>query len=237
MILLLIKKGTTMNTSFKILTLTALVLLTGCGEKSAALNYQAAPLSHQQSVPIAQSAPMPIKRIITKRADITVEVDNIEKASIALKELLQKEQGYIVNANSYEERYQATVKVPTKSLNLTLDNIAMLGKKVSQNISQMDVTNQMVNSEARLKNLMLFRDKMQNLLTQTTKIEEILKIERELRRVLTEIDSIEGQLKYLKDAVILSPISVNFREKTVYGPLGYIANGIWWVTKKLFVIK
>jgi len=226
-----------MNTSFKILTLTALVLLTGCGEKSAALNYQSTPLSHQQSVPIAQSAPIPIKRIITKRADITVEVDNIEKASIALKELLQKEQGYIVNANSYEERYQATVKVPTKSLNLTLDNIAMLGKKVSQNISQMDVTNQMVNSEARLKNLMLFRDKMQNLLTQTTKIEEILKIERELRRVLTEIDSIEGQLKYLKDAVILSPISVNFREKTVYGPLGYIANGIWWVTKKLFVIK
>jgi seryl-tRNA synthetase len=88
------------------------------------------------------------------------------------------------------------------------------------------MTNQFIDNEARLKNLLLFRDKMKALLDRTSNIEEIVKIEKELRRVQIEIDSIQGQQKYLKDALALTPIRVNFKEKRVYGPLGYIANGI-----------
>jgi hypothetical protein len=78
---------------------------------------------------------------------------------------------------------------------------------------------------------------MKKLLNRTSNIDEIVRIEREIRRVQIEIDSLKGRQKYLEDVVALSPISVDFKEKTVYGPIGYIANGLWWVTKKLFVIK
>ncbi|SFV54069.1 hypothetical protein MNB_SV-14-1707 [hydrothermal vent metagenome] len=78
---------------------------------------------------------------------------------------------------------------------------------------------------------------MKVLLNRTSNIEEILLIEREINRVQTEIDMIERNLKSMHSSVEMSPISVNLEEKTIYGPLGYIANGIWWVTKKLFVIR
>jgi len=41
----------------------------------------------------------------------------------------------------------------------------------------------------------------------------------------------------MQGSVNMSPIGVTLNEKTIYGPLGYIGNGIWWVVKKLFVIR
>lgn len=94
-----------------------------------------------------------------------------------------------------------------------------------------------VNIQERLKNLKLFRDKMKTLLNQTSKIEDVLRIEREVNRVQTEIDMIESQMKNMQSSVDMSPIEVSLKEKTIYGPLGYVGHGIWWIVKKMFVIR
>jgi len=231
-----------MSKRIKIITIATLAIFTGCGSKN--YSKSASPVIYQNSTAYSSpsmhevaSAPLPAKRIVTKRANISVDVKNINQAKDALLILIEKNGGHIVTANLYEKRYNASAKVPSTKLMETLDEIATLGEKTAQSISQNDVTAQFVDNEARLKNLLLFRDKMKALLNQTSNIEEIVKIERELRRVQTEIDSIEGRQKYLKDAVALTPIGVNFKEKRVYGPLGYVAHGIWWATKKLFIIK
>jgi len=78
---------------------------------------------------------------------------------------------------------------------------------------------------------------MKALLNQTSKIEEILRIEREINRVQTEIDMIESQIKNMQGSVDMSPIEVSLKEKTIYGPIGYIGHGIWWVLKKMFIIR
>ena len=227
-----------MKKIFRMLAILTMLFFVGCGAKSSSANYpEPVVYSATPSMIPVENAPVPVRRIITKRANIIVEVDRLDDAKKGLETIIEKSGGHIVHDSLYEDRYNASLKVPSIKLQAILDKISNLGDKISQSISQNDVTNQFVDSEARLKNLILFRDKMKNLLNQTTDIEEILKIERELRRVQTEIDSIKGRLKYLKDAVALSPIEVTFEEKTIYGPLGYIFNGIWWVTKKLFVIK
>jgi hypothetical protein len=227
-----------MKKIFRMLAILTILFFVGCGAKSSSANYpEPVVYSATPSMIPVENAPMPVRRIITKRANIIVEVDRLDDAKKGLETIIEKSGGHIVHDSLYEDRYNASLKVPSIKLQAILDKISNLGDKISQSISQDDVTNQFVDNEARLKNLILFRDKMKNLLNQTTNIEEILKIERELRRVQTEIDSIKGRLKYLKDAVSLSPIEVTFEEKTIYGPLGYIFNGIWWVTKKLFVIK
>jgi len=227
-----------MKKIFRMLAILTMLFFVGCGAKSSSANYpEPVVYSATPSMIPVENAPVPVRRIITKRANIIVEVDRLDDAKKGLETIIEKSGGHIVHDSLYEDRYNASLKVPSIKLQAILDKISNLGDKISQSISQDDITNQFVDSEARLKNLILFRDKMKNLLNQTTDIEEILKIERELRRVQTEIDSIKGRLKYLKDAVALSPIEVTFEEKTIYGPLGYIFNGIWWVTKKLFVIK
>ena len=232
-----------MSKRIKIITIATLTIFTGCGTKN--YSNSPSPIVYQNSTAYSSPsmsehyspAPLPAKRIVTQRANISVDVENIDKAKDALLILIEKSGGHIVNANLYEESYDASAKVPSTKLMETLDEIATLGEKTAQSISQNDVTTQFVDNEARLKNLLLFRDKMKALLNRTSNIEEIVKIERELRRVQTEIDAITGQQNYLKDAVALTPIGINFKEKRVYGPLGYIAHGLWWATKKLFIIK
>ena len=230
-----------MSNTIKLISLATLIALTGCGSKNYA--QESSPVVYQNAAPYTTGispAPMPVpqtQRIITKRAFIELEVDNIEKAKSELVSLIEKNSGHIINSNLSENNYHASVKVPPTHLVKTLEEISNLGDKISQSMSQNDVTAQFVDNEARIKNLILFREKMKALLNKTSNIEEILTIEKELRRVQTEIDSITGRQKYLKDAVALTPINVDFKEKTVYGPLGYLANGIWWVTKKLFIIK
>ena len=233
-----------MRNQLKLSILVTAILFTGCGGKYSNITSQSSSEGNTNIYPSAviyqdtsSIAPLLDKRIITKSADISVEVNTIDKAQKALAILIEKSGGYITNSNSYENRYNASIKVPSTKLIETLDSIAKLGDKTSQSISQSDVTNQFVDNEARLKNLILFHDKMQKLLNRTTNIEEIVKIEKEIRRVQIEIDRLKGRQKYLKDAVALSPINVDFKEKTIYGPIGYIANGVWWVTKKLFIIK
>jgi len=231
-----------MTKTLKLSIIVTALLFIGCGAKYSKTSSEGTPSTYQSAVIYQDSSPIvptpiAVKRIVTKRADISVEVDTIEEATKGLVALIEKSGGYITNSNGYENRYNASVKVPSVKLVETLDAIAKLGNKTSQSISQSDVTDQFVDNEARIKNLILFRDKMKKLLNRTSNIDEIVRIEREIRRVQIEIDSLKGRQKYLADAVALSPINVDFKEKTVYGPIGYIANGLWWVTKKLFVIK
>ncbi len=198
------------------------------------------PITYQQTARATpmMASPVGAKRKITMSANIEVEVDNINKATKELTLLLKSYSGHIENTRLSEDGYYyANIKVPSEKLISTLDAIAKLGEKTSQSINKRDITERFTNHEERLKNLKIFKDKMKLLLNRTSNIEEILRIERELNRIQTEIDMLERNLKDMQSSVEMSPISVNLKEKTIYGPLGYVGNGIWWAIKKLFVIR
>ncbi len=221
-------------------------LFTACGSKSHVASYsvaEASPTSVTYRNPYISDTPVPApiapRRLVTTSASITVEVDKITEAHKKLLGMVEEMKGYIENDNLAEERgrYYARVKVPSAQLESALNQIGSLGEKVSQSVHKQDVTNSVSNQEEQLKNLKLFRDKMKTLLDRTSNIEEILKIERELNRVQTQIDMIERSLKQLAGQIEVSPIQVELEEKTIYGPLGYVGHGIWWAVKKLFVIR
>jgi hypothetical protein len=65
--------------------------------------------------------------------------------------------------------------------------------------------------------------------------DDILKIERELNRTQSEIDRLEGRMKYLNSQVNYASIELSAEKQTTYGPLGYFFMGIWWGVEKLFI--
>ena len=226
-----------------LLTLPIVLLLSACGSKvsSSAVNMAQPAMVYQETearaMPLTAPLTMP-KRMVAMRADVSLEVDDINNAKEQLLSLVENVSGHIENARLSEGGYyHASIKVPSDKLMPTLEAIDKLGERTSQSIDRRDITKRFINMKERLKNLKLFRDKMKSLLSQTTKIEDILQVERELNRVQTEIDMIESQMKNMQSSVDMSPIDVSLKEKTVYGPLGYVGNGLWWVVKKLFVIK
>jgi len=231
-----------------LLLLTTLLLLSACNSKSdyaspTMVTSHSMPIAYEEVSPYADNAPvnthstMP-KRMIAMRADISMDVDELEIAKDKVLALVEQFSGQIdndrISDNGY---YHASLQVPSLKLMPLLEAIEELGEKTSLSVNKRDITKHFINIQERLKNLKLFRDKMKTLLNQTSKIEEILRIEREVNRVQTEIDMIESQMKNMQGSVDMSPLEVSLKEKTIYGPLGYVGHGIWWVVKKMFVIR
>ena len=178
------------------------------------------------------------ERLYVLTASQTVEVKEIASAMKQVDSVIQKSGGY-VQSQSVREEEQAylVLRVPAPQLRPVLDAMAALGSEESRSVASQDVTEQYIDTEARLKNAIALRDRLKALLGQAKGVKDILEIEKELTRVQSDIDSMEGRLKKLKGQVDLAQIDLTLKRKKILGPLGYIVYGIGWVIQKLFVIN
>lgn len=177
-------------------------------------------------------------RKIIKSASLSLSVDHIDETAIAISRIVGEYNGYIHSNNRYsEKRANVSLKVPSAQLEKFVEDLSDLGEVLSKSTSAHDVTGQIIDIDARLKNLFILRTRYRDLLSKANTVGEIISIEKELAEVQTEIDSIEGKRNALLDQVSLSSVYVTIEEKTIYGPLGYVGKGVVWVISKLFVIK
>lgn len=69
--------------------------------------------------------------------------------------------------NIYERDQKSismTVKVPVSSLDASIEEISSLGKPISKSLSTRDITEEMIDIDARLTNLIALRDRFRKLL-------------------------------------------------------------------------
>ena len=78
----------------------------------------------------------------------------------------------------------------------------------SENAGSEDVTEQFIDLEARLRSALREEQSLLSLLERADTVSNILTIERELARVRSEIERLQGQLNYLSRRVDLATISV-----------------------------
>ncbi len=70
-----------------------------------------------------------------------------------------------------------------------------------------------------------------------TKIEDTLKIERELSRVQTELDQMKASMKSMQSKVAHSTFDLSINRDRITGPLGAVKDGTGWVFDKLFYLN
>jgi hypothetical protein len=136
-----------------------------------------------------------------------------------------------------DESASLTLRIPAKAFKTTLSDLETLGSVTYRSIEGEDVTEQYIDVEARLKNKVVLRDRLKQLLEKATEVKDILAIETELNRVQADIDSMEGRIKSLKGQVEYATVRLSLERKQILGPLGYLFKGLWWGVEKLFVIR
>jgi len=136
-----------------------------------------------------------------------------------------------------DEWTRLTLRIPARIFKAALSDLESLGTLTYRNIEGVDVTEQYVDLEARLKNKAALRDRLKQLLEKATEVKDILAIETELNRVQADIDSMEGCIKSLKGQVEYATVTLSLNRKPIPGPLGYLFKGLWWGVEKLFVIR
>jgi Domain of unknown function (DUF4349) len=176
------------------------------------------------------------ERKLIKRSWITLGVKDLASSQQEAKKIIEQQNGYIQNTQDEQGKsFNISIRIPQENYLPTLQQLRLVGDVISENENVQDVTTEFIDNQARLDNLYKLRNRIQLLLNRADRIEDILKIERELNRTQSEIDRLEGRMKYLNGQVDYASIELTGEKQKTYGPLGYFFMGIWWGVEKLFV--
>lgn len=183
-------------------------------------------ISAQGSRAATTSTPM-----LVRRADTSLVVEDVTAAAVQIRGIAAAAGGSILNesiqggpATDVERRSgNITIQVPADRLDDTLTQLESIGEMATRNTSADDVSAQYVDVESRVTSLRASVDRMRTLLSEATAIADIISIESELSRRTADLEAMEGQLKYLKDQVAMSPISITLTTNKV--DLGFEGGG------------
>ncbi len=186
--------------------------------KLSSLGYVAAGGGGGQPVTPAQSAPRPSPRKLIKTIEMAIEVRKPEEVSATLQTLAETLGGYVsgVGANRLADgamQVTLTLRIPVEKLDAARAEVKKLAVKVlSEQLHTEDVTDQLVDLDARLKTLKATEAELQALLAESRakarKVEEIMAIFRELTEIRTQIEQIGAQVLELDRQVAYSTLQV-----------------------------
>lgn len=151
-------------------------------------------------------------RQIISQGSMSVQVQNVPAASAQVRAIAEGVGGFVEQLSSFGvDEFQETtmsVRVPQDEFFSVFEQIKSLGKVQSENAGSEDVTERFIDLEARLKSSQREEESLLSLLDRANQVSEILTIERELARVRTELEQVQGQLNFLERRVDLATITV-----------------------------
>ncbi|MEJ7732322.1 MAG: DUF4349 domain-containing protein [Polyangiaceae bacterium] len=142
-------------------------------------------------------------------ATLTMAVFEVKK-SLGDVEALARELGGFLSRRSDT---QISIRVPVARFDDAIGRLEKMGDVVARNVTAEDVTEEFFDLDVRLKSSRAVRDRLEQLLQKAVKVEDSVLIERELTRVVGEIERIEGRMKFLRDRASYSTITVDFRAR------------------------
>jgi hypothetical protein len=167
---------------------------------------------------LASTAEAAESREIIYTGEMTVEVDDVLQSAKSIEELIETSKGFLGSRTSNTDAQGNTstiisMRVPAATFDAVVEQLRTLGEVRSERINAEDVTKQALDLEARLKNLRREEGVIAELFRREGKIEAILQVERELARVRGEIEQGESSLRYLRENVRFSTITVTLNPK------------------------
>lgn len=152
------------------------------------------------------------ERSLIYTGTITVQVDSVPQAADRAIALTVGMRGIVAGDSRSidEQRSQATLvlRVPADRFTSTLDDLAELGTEQSRQVNAEDVTEQLVDLNARIATQQASLDRVRELLARAQTIAEIVSLESELTRRQAELDSLLQRRATMSGLVELATITV-----------------------------
>lgn len=180
--------------------------------------------SADAGVTLAKSPPSPsapgsgdIQRKLLKEGSVRFETHDIRETHAFITTLCRDHNAYIASEsqNAYGSRLQQdlTVRIPADRFDAYVSNlVAHAGRVEQKSIDVSDVTEEFIDTEARMKTKKELEQRYRDLLRQAKNVSEVIAVEAQLVNVRADIESMEGRLKYLNDRVSLSTLDITFYE-------------------------
>ena len=163
-------------------------------------------------------------RYLVKNANLTIETEDARKASDMLVAAVEELGGYVSDFREAVDQLgrrsiHVQVRVPAGKFQTSMERLEPLGKVLSRQVTTEDVTEQFVDTDARLRNLKRTEERLLAHLDRTGELEDIVKVEHELTRVREQIEVFEGRLRFLSHRVAFSTINITIQERPKAEPV------------------
>jgi len=160
-------------------------------------------------------------RMILKTASLTVQVEDVAAAEVALRHLAESSGGFVVESSQVRgddgdtPEVHITFRVPAEKFDATLAAVEKMARRVLyRNVRGEDVTEEYVDLDARRRNLEASRARLLALLEKATDVAGAVEANKALTEVQGELERAEGRLKYLQRSAALSTVSVDLSQDT-----------------------
>jgi len=177
---------------------------------------QVAPQKAPQDTPGKENAPAPVavqpvqqqERQLVRTATVDLVSDNVLNAIGEVKNRAQAAGGFAGQENSTEQRGTVTVRVPSAELDRIVADLKSVGKVTRSEVRSEDVTDQLVDVEARIATQKASVERLRVLFERAGTTAEIAQVESELTKRQAELESMQRRSESLKGKVALATLTV-----------------------------
>lgn len=164
------------------------------------------------------------KQKIKRDARLDIEVEDTVMTMESIKVITARHQGTTAKASVHEQEEipwaGLTLWIPAERLDAAIEDLKKLGKVILLEVQAEDVTEQYFDRDTRIKNMQRQEERLLKLYDkEDQKVEELLKVEQEIARVRTEIESLQGQQRLLDRQIAYSTIELMIRQKPKEEPI------------------
>jgi len=161
-----------------------------------------------------------VDRKIIRTGTVELQVEDYESARSAVADRARNLGGYVSGSGSIQHTRDneswttgyVVVRVPSERFSDVLSHARDRGAVLNEQTETEDVTDQLVDLEARLTNLEQRRDRLRSFYDQANTTGELLRIEEQLSSVQSEIEQLEAEKRSLEDRVAFATLRVELSE-------------------------
>jgi hypothetical protein len=159
---------------------------------------------------------------IIKTAYVTVDVKDVAASVESLKTLAAQKSGYLSSTNMQKgsnDRLSGTViiRVPAAEFENLLAGVKALGTVKSVSTQGQDVTEEYVDLATQKTSYQNQLAQYNEIMKKAVKVDDVITIQQQIDRVQTELNRIDGRMKYLNNRIDLSTVTVTLQEPEPVG--------------------
>jgi hypothetical protein len=164
------------------------------------------------------SAPV-VGPMIEQSASLSIVAKNYDQASAAIEKLAKARGGYVEKLEGQSQSgssrsLSASLRVPASQLDHFLADLRQLGHVESDSLTNEEISAQFVDLQARLRIAQATERRLVELLgSRTGRLEDVLDVERELARVRSDIEAMQGQSAWMLHQVSYATVQVELSEE------------------------
>ncbi|MFN2621568.1 MAG: DUF4349 domain-containing protein [Chthoniobacterales bacterium] len=167
-------------------------------------------------------------RKLIRNATAELEVVSFDESVQKITAFAAEEKGYVSTTSSEKQengklRGEIVVKVLPDNLDRFLGKLRGIGELKNQALTTEDVTKSYFDTESRLRNARLMEQRLIEILkTKSKDVADLLEVEKELGRVREEIETMQGELKFMDSQVAFATVTITLAERNMNVPAAFL---------------